>query len=945
MFRAGDTLGPYTLVRKIGRGQFGVVWLAEKRSAIATTQFALKLPLDEDIDIEAIKQEAALWSHVSGHPNILPIIEADIYEEQIVIASEYAPDGSLADWLKAHGGRGVSVKAATDMISGILAGLERLHSKQIIHRDLKPRNILLQGETPRLADFGLARLLRADGQSSFIAGTPAYMAPEAFRGVRSEQTDLWSAAIIFYEMLVGRLPYAQQDTETLAWAIINTDPEPLPAQLAHPLRVVLIRALEKDPARRYKSASEMRAALVDAGQRVMAVEQQATMISVSNKDAFTTQRETSDDEMTRRVGRSSKLPPERVRQLMIEGAQAFGVGHFAVAVEKWEEVLRLSPDEPGIRESLESAKQRLRELQRGLHFGAQTNNGARPAGYNEAAPGSADWRGAGTGAQMQPAPRQSQSDSQRAWAGLAAQQAEHQAGQYSYHSSSQQVLPGQRAAARSRWLRTILVGLAILLAVGGALAAVFYFRVFDAKRTFVVAKDNSGDYRTIGEALKNLPAGARILVRAGTYSESLLIDKEIEIAAEPSGGAIIESQDAPCVTIKTDQATVRGLVLRGRAAEKGGRQFAVDIPQGRALIENCNITSDSLAAVAVYGAATTPTIRGTTIHDGLGPGISFYDRAQGTVEDCDITANVSAGVEIKEGANPTIRNSRIHNGKSNGLLVSASGIGVIENCDIYRNAASDVAITSGGNPVFRGGRVHDGKSSAVLVYAGGNGTFDGVEIFAAGSMGTDEPSNVEIKESSNPIFRGCRIRDGRGAGVHISKNSQGTIEACEIHGNGGPGVQIEASNPAVRRSKIYDSAGPGIQILDGSAANVEETEIYRSGSAGIEIETSSAVVRRCAVRNGNADGIVIDDSGRVTIDDSDVTDNVGSGVVLNSECRINMKESRVNRNSLYAVWVDTSTAGSVTGCDLSGNESGAWYYNGLINNMTFSSINREGNAD
>ena len=79
MYSVGDTLGPYFLVRKIGRGNFGVVWLAEKRSAIATTQFALKLPVDDDVDIESIKQEAALWSQVSGHPNILPIIEADIY--------------------------------------------------------------------------------------------------------------------------------------------------------------------------------------------------------------------------------------------------------------------------------------------------------------------------------------------------------------------------------------------------------------------------------------------------------------------------------------------------------------------------------------------------------------------------------------------------------------------------------------------------------------------------------------------------------------------------------------------------------------------------------------------------------------------------------------------------------------------------------------------------
>ena len=93
-------LGPYTLVRKIGLGGFGVVWLAEKRTAIATTQFALKLPRNEDVDIDAFKQEAAIWIQASGHPNVLPIIEADEYDGQVIIVSEYAPDGSLSDILQ-----------------------------------------------------------------------------------------------------------------------------------------------------------------------------------------------------------------------------------------------------------------------------------------------------------------------------------------------------------------------------------------------------------------------------------------------------------------------------------------------------------------------------------------------------------------------------------------------------------------------------------------------------------------------------------------------------------------------------------------------------------------------------------------------------------------------------------------------------------------------------
>lgn len=124
MLRSGNQIGPYTLIHKLGRGQFGIVWLSERRTSIATTFAALKIPLDDDVDLKTIKQEANVWVRASGHPNVLPIIEANIYDEQVVIASEYAPDGSLESWLEQYGGKAPSVKSAVEIACGILAGLE-----------------------------------------------------------------------------------------------------------------------------------------------------------------------------------------------------------------------------------------------------------------------------------------------------------------------------------------------------------------------------------------------------------------------------------------------------------------------------------------------------------------------------------------------------------------------------------------------------------------------------------------------------------------------------------------------------------------------------------------------------------------------------------------------------------------------------------------------------
>ncbi len=263
MLRPGDTLGPYHLVDVLGRGGFGVVWLAEKRTPVVTMKVALKVPIGGVLDLDELRQEAGVWATITGHPNILPIVDADVYDGFVAIVSEYAPSGTLAGWLTHNGGSAPSLTSALEMIDGVLAGVEHLHGLKIVHRDLKPGNVLLQGQTPRLGDFGLARLLTTQ-QTLHISGTIAYMPPEAFHGVRDEQTDLWAAAVVFYELLSGALPFSHSDNLALQRSIVEDEPRPLPSfppAFQQPLQRFFACAFEKQPSRRFGSASEMRAAL------------------------------------------------------------------------------------------------------------------------------------------------------------------------------------------------------------------------------------------------------------------------------------------------------------------------------------------------------------------------------------------------------------------------------------------------------------------------------------------------------------------------------------------------------------------------------------------------------------------------------------------------------------------------------------------------------------
>jgi serine/threonine protein kinase len=154
MPKAKDRIGPYQLIYKLGEGGFGEVWLAQDFSGSSPRDVAVKTPLDPEIDLDALLQEATLWARATGHLNVLEFPAARVFDGQVVLVSEYAPDGSLKDWLGRNGGRAPSVESAVEMTRGILAGLEHLHARGIIHRDIKPENVLLMGATPRLADFG-----------------------------------------------------------------------------------------------------------------------------------------------------------------------------------------------------------------------------------------------------------------------------------------------------------------------------------------------------------------------------------------------------------------------------------------------------------------------------------------------------------------------------------------------------------------------------------------------------------------------------------------------------------------------------------------------------------------------------------------------------------------------------------------------------------------------
>jgi serine/threonine protein kinase len=198
------------------------------------------------------------------HPNIVPIFEAGEEGEDLYLVFEYVPGQNLAEHLKASGAL-TPVKAIAIM-HPILDAIAHAHAAGIIHRDLKPTNILVdEAGMPRVMDFGIAARLKGQATNSQeFSGTPAYMAPEYItHRESSERSDVFSAGLVFYELLTGLRAVPKGDVSFVMQRIASEDIRiPEDGSIAFDDRIVsvLYKALERDPQQRYATATQMREA-------------------------------------------------------------------------------------------------------------------------------------------------------------------------------------------------------------------------------------------------------------------------------------------------------------------------------------------------------------------------------------------------------------------------------------------------------------------------------------------------------------------------------------------------------------------------------------------------------------------------------------------------------------------------------------------------------------
>jgi serine/threonine-protein kinase len=261
-------MGPYRLVREVGRGGMSRVHLAERADGQFEQRVALKVlrpGLDSELDLERLRAERQILASLN-HPNIARLLDGGVSDDGLpFLVLELVEGEPLDRYCTKHD---LSIRQRLELFRTVIEATQYAHRNLVVHRDLKPSNVLVTRDgVVKLLDFGLAKLLHpgyTPGASPTTHTnvrwmTPEYAAPEQIRGETvTTSTDVYQLGAVLYELLSGRLPYGKFDNvHELERAVLERDPESLGGALRGDLDAIVARAMRKAPEERYASAQEL----------------------------------------------------------------------------------------------------------------------------------------------------------------------------------------------------------------------------------------------------------------------------------------------------------------------------------------------------------------------------------------------------------------------------------------------------------------------------------------------------------------------------------------------------------------------------------------------------------------------------------------------------------------------------------------------------------------
>ncbi|MEV6348669.1 right-handed parallel beta-helix repeat-containing protein [Actinoplanes sp. NPDC051851] len=470
-----------------------------------------------------------------------------------------------------------------------------------------------------------------------------------------------------------------------------------------------------------------------------------------------------------------------------------------------------------------------------------------------------------------------------------------------------------------------------------------------------VAEKGWGTHRTIGAALRIAPAGGVVSIRPGTYTESLVLDRDVTLVAEKGAGTVeLRGVAGPAVLVTGGAVGLKEITVSGPHAG----QVAVLARAGKLTLDDCVIGSGRVEAT--HDAAVS--LRGTVLRDIGKAALHATGTATVTATDCVVERIGGHGLIVADGARATVRQTRIRTVDGCGLLLTGAASALVVNADVSGCGEAAVALSSSAESTLRGCRLHDSRLGVVIEERSAEPTrLESSDIFTIETAGVrvdgaiavltdcqvretgaaallaagaaevtvDRGRLVDVEDSAIAALGGARVTATgttiarvRGNGVHAIDDSVVTLTDCDLTGTGFAAVFLGGhARGELRGSRIRESAESGVRVADGASVAAVGVSVHDARLTGVEIDGGDGTLRDCVIEAART-GVRVVTSHRPLLAGVRIGPVTGNGVEVGAGTGVLVRDGEVTAAGENGVLLDAGSEAWVDGLRVDGARGG-----------------------
>jgi serine/threonine-protein kinase len=393
-------------------------------------------------------------------------------------------------------------------------------------------------------------------------------------------------------------------------------------------------------------------------------------------------------------------------------------------------------------------------------------------------------------------------------------------------------------------------------------------------QTLVVGRGGTGQCMSLRVALRQAEPGANILVMPGTYRESLVVDKPVNLLGQgASAEVIIDSPKGPCLEILAAGVSVANLSLAGSAEDPAPR---LRVAGADARVEDCDCAGRMGPGAVVAGAGVMPLLRNCTLRGAGAAALVVEQHGEARLEGCLVEGSGRAGLLVDGGSRAVLADSRIEHGKGLGLVLAPGAGATLEDCRIQGQEGGGVEVEADARAEFRRCRIAGSGTVGLLVLEHGRAVLDDCELAGHAWAGAHALAGASLQ------MTGCRIEDNGGLGASVRGAGLITMENCTLKGNQEPAVSVlQGGTVQMKACKVRENLSFGIVCGPGGRGALESCEIHGNARTGAKVEAGgSLLLVRCDLHDGRDTGILLFENAEVTLEECVVHRNARGGILL-----------------------------------------------------------------